>query len=164
METLSVDGVGEMEAFYSDGLRTALSTLAEIPEMGEKTLRWPGHVEAVRPLVESGRFLEEFRARCSATPPADLVALLVRARWGQRESRALLIDRYDAASGMTAMARTTALTTSAVAQLVASGFPIESGVRPLELIAREPGATDRILAALGRHGVHVTIGDPKPVG
>ena len=51
---VAVEGVGEMEAFYSDGLRSLMDTLPGVPEMGEKTLRWPGHVEAVKPLVAAG--------------------------------------------------------------------------------------------------------------
>lgn len=68
-----------MEAFLSDGLRTLLITLP-IREMSERTPRWPGHVERIRPLVESGRFVEEMRAHCVVTPPDDLVALLARVR------------------------------------------------------------------------------------
>ena len=82
LETLTVDGAGEMEAFLSDGLRTLVETLPQVPRMEEKTLRWPGHVAAVRPLVERGTFLDEFRARCVVDRPQDLVALVVRVRRG----------------------------------------------------------------------------------
>ncbi len=62
LERVSVEGVGEMEAFYSDGLRSLMDTLPGVSEMGEKTLRWPGHVEAVKPLVAEGRLVGELRA------------------------------------------------------------------------------------------------------
>jgi saccharopine dehydrogenase-like NADP-dependent oxidoreductase len=124
--------------------------------MAEKTLRWPGHVEAVKPLVAAGKLLEEFHARCEFAPPEDHVVLLVRVRRGDRVEEAQLVDRYDPATGLTAMARTTALTTSAVAQWVASGAPIARGVRPLERVAAEPGAYDAIRASLERRGVRLS--------
>jgi len=155
LETLQVEGVGAMEAFYSDGLRTAIQTLPGVKRMAEKTLRWPGHVEAVKPLVAAGTLLEEFRARCEFSPPEDLVVLLVRVRRGDKMEEAQLVDRYDPATGLTAMARTTALTTSAVAQWVASGPRITRGVRPLERVAAEPGAFDAICGALEKHGVRL---------
>jgi len=155
MERLAIDGAGEMEAFYSDGLRTLIDTLPGVPTMGEKTLRWPGHVEAVQPLVESGRFLDEFRARCVVPEPHDLVALLVRVRHGEREQRMTLVDRYDDATRMTAMSRTTALTTSAVAQLVAAGGVSARGVQPLERIGPDVAGYEFITGRLARHGIRL---------
>ncbi|MBI3179719.1 MAG: saccharopine dehydrogenase NADP-binding domain-containing protein, partial [Deltaproteobacteria bacterium] len=43
LETLAFAGIGELEAFFTDGLRTLLS-VGDVEEMIEKTLRWPGHV------------------------------------------------------------------------------------------------------------------------
>ena len=156
LETISIDGAGEMEAFYSDGLRTLIDTLPGVPRMGEKTLRWPGHVEAVRPLVDSGRFLAEFRARCTSDAPHDLVAMLVCVRHGEREQRMTLVDRYDAATRMTAMSRTTALTTSAVAQFAAAGGVRSRGVLPLERVGPDAIAYDFITGGLARHGIRLT--------
>ncbi len=153
IEPIEFGGLGTMEAFYSDGLRTLADTLPGVETMGEKTLRWAGHVAAVKPLVESGRFLDEFRARCVVDEPRDLVVMFVRVRRGDEQRRMLLIDRYDPATHMTAMARTTALTTSAVAQMVAGGFVPEPGVRPLELVAREPRAVEAITSRLATHGI-----------
>lgn len=150
---VTVDGVGEMESFLSDGLRTAIETLPDVPDMEERTLRWPGHVAAVRPLVDSGRFLEEFRAKCVVEEPRDLVAMVVRARGPRRASRMTLVARRDAGTGMTAMARTTALTTSVVAQLVARGGARTPGVNPLERVARDGEATRFIVDELAKRGV-----------
>ena len=152
-ERVVVDGVGEMEAFYSDGLRTLIDTLPGVREMGEKTLRWPGHAEAVRPLVAAGRLVEELRARCTEDPARDLVVMRVRSRWNGRHETTTLVDRYHAPSGITAMSRTTALTTSAVAQLVASGFAVEPGVKPLERVATDPRAYQFIRGALEKRDV-----------
>jgi lysine 6-dehydrogenase len=153
LERVTVEGAGELEAFYSDGLRTLIDTLPGVPTMGEKTLRWPGHVAAVKPLVETGGFIAEFRARCTNAEPRDLVAMLVRVRRGGREQRMTLVDRYDAATRMTAMARTTALTTSAVAQLAASGGVVTHGVLPLERVGPDAKAYAFITGCLARHGI-----------
>src|SRR5262245_9203121 len=76
LDRVQVPGVGEMESFLSDGLRTIIATMPEVQMMSERTLRWPGHADAVRPLVESGRFVNEFRDKCTAQPPRDLVVMM----------------------------------------------------------------------------------------
>ena len=55
VETIEVPGVGTLEAFLTDGLRTLLSTV-RARSMVEKTLRYPGHAQAMRGLRESGFF------------------------------------------------------------------------------------------------------------
>jgi saccharopine dehydrogenase-like NADP-dependent oxidoreductase len=64
-----------------------------------------------------------------------------------------LVDRYDESSRLTAMSRTTALTTSVAAQLVARGGAAEPGVHPLEHIGRDPDAHRFIVDELARRGV-----------
>jgi saccharopine dehydrogenase-like NADP-dependent oxidoreductase len=155
LDRVQVPGVGEMESFLSDGLRTIISTMPEVRTMSERTLRWPGHAEAVRPLVESGRLVDEFREKCTAQPPRDLVVMMTVVRRGMKVQRATLIDRYDEASQLTAMARTTALTTSAVAQWVAAGGPVRPGVQPLERVGPDQRAYTAITSALEKHGVRV---------
>jgi saccharopine dehydrogenase-like NADP-dependent oxidoreductase len=150
---LDVPGVGVMEDFLSDGLRTLLHTLPGVRDMSERTLRWPGHVAAVVPLVESGRFADEIRAKCSAQPPRDLVVLHLEARWSGVTRRATLVDRYDESTGLTAMSRTTALTTAATARLAAEHGLGAPGVKPPEWLAREPGAWAYVRAALAAHGL-----------
>jgi saccharopine dehydrogenase-like NADP-dependent oxidoreductase len=153
LERIAVDGVGEMEAFYSDGLRTLIHTLPGVREMGEMTLRWPGHVEAIGPLLRAGTLRDELYRRCTLDPPRDLVALVVRAWWEAGGEEVTMVDRYDPATGLTAMARTTALTTAAVARLAAEGGLGEAGVRPLERIAGDEKAYRFVLDAMAAHGV-----------
>ena len=154
MERIHVEGAGEFEAFYSDGLRTLMDTLPGIPDMEEKTLRWPGHAEAVQPLLRKGTLVSELREKCTTTEPRDLVAMVVRVRGAGGTYRATLVSR--AAHGMSAMARTTALTCSAVAQLAASGGVKGTGVLPLERIAADESATEFLFERLGIHGVAPT--------
>jgi saccharopine dehydrogenase-like NADP-dependent oxidoreductase len=161
LESVRFDGVGTMEAFLSDGLRTLIETHPEIRTMSERTLRWPGHVAAVRPLVAAGRFVAEFDARCRVDPPDDLVVLAVRVRWDGRREQALMVDRYDPATRQTAMSRTTALTTAVVANALASGLPVPAGVVPLERAAEVSGFHDFVRDALAARGVR--LGGLAPV-
>lgn len=153
VETVEIPGVGTMESFVSDGLRTLMHTVPGVPDMAEKTLRWPGHVAAIRPLVAQGRLIEEFRAKCLVEPARDLVVLVVRAAWDGRKVEHVMTDRQDPATGLTAMSRTTAFTTSVTAQFVAGGGVRAKGVLPLELVAREEGAVAFVLGEMGKRGV-----------
>ena len=58
-EYIEFDGVGTLESFNSDGLRSIIFTMPHIPNMKEKTLRYPGHVEYIRVLKETGFFDED---------------------------------------------------------------------------------------------------------
>lgn len=161
VEEVNIDGIGMMEAFVSDGLRTLIHTASGVPDMAEKTLRWPGHVAAIRPLIAEGRLIEEFRAKCVFDPPEDLVVLVVRAAWPNRSSEHVMVDRYDHGTGLTAMSRTTAFTTSVVAQFVAGGRLKAKGVLPLELAAGEADTAEFVLAEMRKRGVSFRMREAK---
>ena len=57
IELVDLPRIGTLEAFNTDGLRSLLYTL-DIPEMKEKTLRYPGYAEKMRMLRETGFFDE----------------------------------------------------------------------------------------------------------
>ncbi len=155
LTAVEVAGVGTLEAFYSDGLRTLVETVPGVRTMGEMTLRWPGHVAAIQPLLAAGTLVETLRSRCVAEPALDLVALVVRVRRGPRTRTLTLVDRYDPTSGLTAMARTTALTTSVTAQLVAAGLVRTRGVLPLERVGGDPAVWAFMTAGLAARGVRL---------
>jgi lysine 6-dehydrogenase len=144
MEELDIEGVGRMEAFYTDGLRSLLS-LEGPTTLNEKTLRWPGHVEAIKPLLAGGTFIEEIADKCSQGE--DLVVLVIKID----EEQVVMTAR--ARDGLSAMARTTALTCAAFARLVASGAVKEVGVVPPELVGRDIKAYSNILDQLAGHGI-----------
>jgi len=52
-ELIHFDGIGTLESWNSDGLRSLLFTMKNIPDMIEKTLRYPGCIEYLRVLRES---------------------------------------------------------------------------------------------------------------
>ena len=55
-EIIKFDEIGELEAFNTDGLRSLIFTMNHIPDMKEKTLRYPGHIDLIIALQQAGFF------------------------------------------------------------------------------------------------------------
>jgi saccharopine dehydrogenase-like NADP-dependent oxidoreductase len=180
-ELLDFEGLGTLESFNTDGLRSLIKTFPQVPDMKEKTLRYPGHIEKMRMLRESGFFSKEkIQVAGVGISPLDLTTALLFPMWfmqegdedftvmrvtvqgelgGQRVRKEWnLLDRYDRATKTTSMARTTGYTCTAAVRLVASGGYARKGISPPEFLGLEPGAWDFIRADLARHGVVFTEG------
>jgi saccharopine dehydrogenase-like NADP-dependent oxidoreductase len=179
-ELLDFPGVGTLEAFNTDGLRSLIHTL-KVPHMREKTMRYPGHIELMRAFRSIGLFSKEpievagarvrpldvtaallFPAWTFAPGEADLTILRVRAegRKGGRSVRLVgdLLDRYDPATDTRSMSRTTAFPATIVARLLAQGrLDMPPGVYAPEQLAARPGLVDHVVEELGRRGVRVTV-------
>lgn len=173
-ELVDLHPVGTLEAFNTDGLRSLLVTMPAVPEMAEKTLRYPGHIEHVRALRESG-FLSTDPVSVDGVQvrPIDLTAALLFSQWrlapGEPEFTIMdvalsgaagsvayhLYDTTDAASGFSSMARTTGYTATAVARLVLDGGFNRKGVCPPEYVGAAPGCFERVLADLAARNVKV---------
>jgi lysine 6-dehydrogenase len=174
-ELIDFPPVGTLEAFNTDGLRTLLRT-AKVPYMQEKTMRYPGHIDKIRVLRESGFFLNQsVDVGGVSVRPLDLTSRLLFALWklaegeedltvmrvsvegvrrGKRVRRNFdLYDRYDRATATTSMARTTGYTCTAAVRLLARGLYGRPGIAPPEFLGREPGCYEFIIAELGRRGV-----------
>jgi lysine 6-dehydrogenase len=80
-ELLHFEGIGSLEAWNSDGLRTLIKTM-KIPNMIEKTLRYPGCIEYLRVLREAGFFsYDEIDVNGTRVKPIDLTARLLFPQW-----------------------------------------------------------------------------------
>lgn len=179
-ELLDFPGVGTLEAFNTDGLRTLLRTLPDIPWMKEMTLRYPGHAEKMRVLREAGFFSPSpievggekvvplavtssllFRAWHLEEGEEDLTAMRVVVEgWrGERQERHTyhLLDRYDPETGLSSMARTTGFHCAAVARLVAEGRFRRPGVWAPEQVGQAPGCYEQVLDQLAVRGVRFEI-------
>ena len=175
-ELIEFPGIGTLEAFNTDGLRTLLHTI-DAPFKIEKTLRYPGHIEKMRILREVGFFGKEpIVVGGVMVTPLDLTTKLLFPMWQMKEGdedftilRVIvegekggqtvthtfdMLDRFDAATGVTSMARTTGYTCTAVTRLVASGGFTLKGISPPEFVGREPGCRDFVLAELQKRGIH----------
>jgi len=78
VEEIEFTGVGKLEAFYSDGLRTLLHTVKSAKNMAEKTLRYPGHIEKIRLLKDMGFFEEKpVQVEKVSIPPKSVAVKLL---------------------------------------------------------------------------------------
>ena len=178
-ELLDFEGLGTLESFNTDGLRSIIKTFPQVPNMKEKTLRYPGHIEKMRMFRESGFFnKEKIRVGDVDISPLDLTTALLFPLWfmeegdedftvmrviveGEKNSQPVrkefnLLDRYDRATKTTSMARTTGYTCTAAVRLLAKGGFSRKGISPPEFVGQEPGAWDFIRADMARHGVVFT--------
>lgn len=178
-ELLDLPGIGTLEAVSTDGLRSLLQTL-RVPDMHEKTLRYPGHVALMRVLRETGFFSKEpIDVPGGRVRPLDVTSALLFPKWtfapgeaditvmrviasGQRAGAPAtltwdLVDRYDPVSGLRAMSRTTAFPAAITARMMLDRrLALGPGVHPPEALGREPGFLKTMLAELGRRGVTCT--------
>jgi saccharopine dehydrogenase-like NADP-dependent oxidoreductase len=177
-ELLDFPEVGTLEAFNTDGLRTMAQTLAgKVPNMKEKTLRYPGHIEKMRVLRETGFF--------STDPidvgggvlvrPLDLTTKLLFPMWklepGEADVTVLkvmvegvktgkrtrltydLFDSYDVATGIHSMARTTGYTATAAVRMLGKKLFTKKGVSAPELVGFERPCVEFLLGELRARGI-----------
>jgi lysine 6-dehydrogenase len=177
LEEVEFPGVGKLEGFYTDGLRTLLHTVKGVKNMWEKTLRYPGHAAKIKLLKTLGFFDEHpIEVDKALLPPRkftikllerklrrpeikDILAMKVEVSGiakGSRESYVYhLLDRCDQGNGVTAMARTTAYPASILAQLIAQKAIEEKGVIPLEKLGIKEKIFNKILAELEKRQVKI---------
>jgi lysine 6-dehydrogenase len=177
VEPVDLPHVGTVEAFNTDGLRSLAQTL-HAPNMKEKTLRWPGHVEKMRTLRETGFLSQEpievggtrvrpydvttqllFDAWRLAEGEADLTVMRVEAAGtvggAQRTWTWDLYDEADLVSGFHSMARTTGFPCAIVARMLARGTLSRPGVQPPERLADDDRFFATMMAELRARGVTI---------
>jgi lysine 6-dehydrogenase len=168
--------IGTLEAFNTDGLRSLIKTMKQIPSMKEKTLRYPGHINLIRALSEAG-FLSreaitvgetrvvplEFTSRIlfdawklgTEEPEFTVMRIILRGTENgiAREVTYDLYDEYDPVEKLSSMARTTGFTATGTAEMILNGKFIEKGLFPPELVGKEPGCFEFILNYLSERNV-----------
>lgn len=178
-ELVHFDGVGTLESWNSDGLRSLIKTMPNIPNMIEKTLRYPGCIEYLRVLRESGFFsYEPVEIGGVKVRPIDVTAKLLFPKWklqpeekeftvmrikisGSENGKAKsyqynLLDRTDKTNTLS-MARTTGYTCTAVANLILNGKFTRKGICPPEYIGEQEEHFQLVLDYLSARGVHYEI-------
>jgi len=156
-ELIHFDGIGTLESWNSDGLRSLIKTMPHIPDMIEKTLRYPGCIEYLRVLRDSGFFShEEIDVRGVNIKPVEVTAKLLFPKWklkpgeeeftvmririsgrekqGEKSYEYNLLDRTDRQTHTLSMARTTGYTCTAAAHLVLDGKYVRKGISPPEYL------------------------------
>lgn len=179
-ELIHFDGVGTLESWNSDGLRSLIKTMPNIPNMIEKTLRYPGCVEYLRVLRETGFFsYEEIDVKGVKIRPIDLTAKLLFPKWklkpGEEEFTVMririageekdkqktyqynLLDRTEKSTGTLSMARTTGYTCTAAVHLVAHEAFNRKGICPPEYLGEEEAHFQFVLKYLKERNVHYSV-------
>ena len=175
-ELIHFDGVGTLESWNSDGLRSLMYTMKNIPHMIEKTLRYPGCIEYLRVLRESGFFsYDQIEVNGTMVRPIDVTAKLLFPKWKLKEGEEdftimrivieamengqaktityKLLDHFDRENNIISMARTTGYTCTAVANLMLDGGFNTVGVNPPEIVGTGDGNLTYIIQYLKERGV-----------
>jgi lysine 6-dehydrogenase len=179
-ELISFNGVGTLESWNSDGLRTLIKTMPDIPNMIEKTLRYPGCIEYLRVLREAGFFsYEEVDVKGTKVRPIDVTAKLLFPKWklkpGEEEFTVMrikvegeeqnkhrtyiynLLDRTDKNTNTLSMARTTGYTCTAAVNLVLNKKFTMKGICPPEFLGEDENNFQFILNYLKERKVIYNI-------
>jgi len=177
-ELLHFEDIGTLEAWNSDGLRTLIRTM-QIPNMIEKTLRYPGCIEYLRVLREAGFFsYDEVIVKGVTVRPIDVTASLLFPKWklkpGEEDFTVMriivegdteagkegpvkyewdLFDYYDKETSTISMARTTGYTCTAAVHMVAKGMFTRKGICPPEYLGEDEENFRFILKHLADRGV-----------
>ena len=174
-ELINFKKTGTLEAFNSDGLRSLAKTI-NAPFMIEKTLRYPGHIEKMAMLRDTGFFSKEkIDINGVKISPLDLTSKLLFPKWkleegeeditimqiiveGEYDGRSVrytydLFDEYDKATKTHSMARTTGYTATMAVRLIANGMYNRTGISVPEFIGQKPECVAFILKGLEERGI-----------
>lgn len=172
-ELMDFSKAGKLEAFNTDGLRSLIYTMGHIPDMKEKTLRYPGHIDLIISLQQAGFFeTTPLHINNASISPLDFTSKLLVNEWklGEEEEEFTvmkvivkgedetveydLYDEYDPVTKTSSMARTTGYTCTAAVNLITKGLFTEKGVFPPELIGNKEECFDFVLAYLKERNVN----------
>lgn len=175
IEHVEFEGFGELEAFHtSGGTSTLTDTFSDVNSLEYKTLRYKGHAEKFKLLVDLGftdrsktvevdgqevklrsvlkAVLEPITALGDKQDVVVLRVLVTGVKEGEEISYEYnMVTVKDLETGVTAMARATAYTISAVAQLIGKGIIDKRGAYPPEMIV--PGGD--YIAEMAKRGVEI---------
>lgn len=136
IEKFTIPKIGKLECFYTDGLRTLLKTFDNVKNMEEKTIRYSGHAELIKAMLNYGfspdqdnpftnskiqpkTFVLDFlRKELSKGDEFDLSILIIDVMNKKKTRRYSCIDYYDKKNKITSMARMTAYSGSIITQCI----------------------------------------------
>ena len=168
---VDVPGIGTLEAFLSDGLRSLVDTV-DCPNMTEKTMRYPGHRDKVKVLLDSGFFsTEPVDVSGEKVAPRDVALAVLENAWREDDGGEFtvmeikvkgrkgtgvwrLVDATDDIRRESSMARTTGFPVAIlVRKMLAGEVSLSPGVHPPEALAGEERFVMALLSDLGDRNV-----------
>jgi len=181
-ELFEFDGVGTLEAWNSDGLRSLIKNMPGVPNMKEKTMRYPGYIEKIRILRESG-FFSKHPVEINGTKISPLQMtekiLFTDSNWklGRFEEEFTimrvivegtengvhkrytydLLDKYCQKTKTSSMARTTGYSCTAAVNLVAKGLYKKIGLSPAEFIGEDEKCFREMLKYMKERGIEYKL-------
>ncbi len=179
-ELLDFDKVGTLESFNTDGLRSLLFTKAHIPNMKEKTLRYPGHIGFIQALKKGGFFSQKpILINGVKVSPFDFTSNLLIDQWKSKPDEEEftimriklsgtqygkpktivyeLFDSNDPVTQTSSMSRTTGYTCTATLQLLTNGLFTQKGVFPPELVGCYEPCFDFLMKYLSERKVDYKV-------
>ncbi len=174
MEELDFPPFGKLEAFHTSGGASTLpgTYRGRVRNLDYKTIRYPGHCARIKPLFDLGFASEDeveicgvrvrprdvFAERLAATLPEGTDDLVLVRCWATGKTGDAkktityeIVDYADAATGLTAMMRTTGFPVAVAARFLAEGKATRVGAVPPE----EAFAPEEFLAALRERGINI---------
>lgn len=174
LEDLSFDNFPALEAFQTSGGTSTLpeTFLGKIRELDYKTIRYSGHCEKFKTMIDLGLCSsEEILVDYAKLTPRKVFAellqkhlpadepdyVLVRLEFAgtkdgaRKRFRYDIVDKFDEATGLSAMMRTTAFPASIIAQMTARGDVLERGATPQEKAID----AEKFVAELARRNVAI---------
>lgn len=172
-ELIDFEKAGTLESFNTDGLRSILFTMGHIPNMKEKTLRYPGHIDLMKGLIKAG-FLNTspIKVKGQQISPLEFTSALLFDQWklGETEEEFTLMriklsdeekticyelyDEYDAVTQTSSMSRTTGYTCTAALNMLAQNLFTAKGVFPPELVGKDEACFRFMLNYLKERNIH----------
>lgn len=170
IELMDFEGIGTLESFNSDGLRSLMFTV-EAENMKEKTLRYPGYAEKIKLLADNGFFKpQKVDLKGMMVSPLELTSKLLFEKWklgedevdltvmkiiveGKKGGKNLrytydLYDEKDTVSGIHSMARTTGYSATMAARLLLNDFYREKGITVPEMMGKNENNVMFMLSGL----------------
>lgn len=159
-EMIHFDKVGTLEAFNSDGLRSLVYTM-KANQMAEKTLRYPGHIDLIKTMKQSGFFDETpitvngvtlqpleftksilFAQWKLEAAEADLTVMRVQADGSSNDGTPFritydLFDKPDPTLGAHSMARVTGYAATSALRMMHEQMLVKPGIHMPEFIGKE---------------------------
>ena len=176
-ELIWFEQAGQLEAFNTDGLRSLVYTMKHVPDMKEKTLRYPGHIDLIVALQQAGLFdTTSVTVNNTTISPLEFTSHLLIKEWklgpeeeeftimkvelkGKQNGKEktieyTLYDEYDPATKTSSMARTTGYTCTAAVNLITKNLFTEKGVFPPELVGKHKKCFDFVISYLKERNVN----------